>query len=254
MKKIILSSVVAGAVLFCIYGCASVDEIVGESDLSVEEIEAKKSIAIDPDGRYASSTTSVMRQEVRTKMGWLDPDKVQMVEAKYEAPGNFKIITYEENAPVYAIIINQNQAWSADYSSQSVVSIPQSWLNRVKILEKMSDPRTKLKDVFAEVRAEKVLLDDETFYKLICINPDEAELSIYIDARDFLPRRITGFFNVNGSKHHYDSRIEHYGMYEGVRIPDESIIIQNGLEQTSKVIYYKLDVIIPQSEFRPPVF
>ena len=208
MKKTMLFPVLFGAVLLSFAGCASVDEVIGESDLSVEEIEAKKSLAIDPDGRYANSTTSVMRQEVRTEVGWLDPDKIQMVEAKFEAPGNFKIITYEENEPVYAIIINQNQAWSADYGSQSVISIPQSWLNRVKILEKMSDPRTKLKDIFAQVTAEKVMMDDQIYYKLFCVNPDEVELSIYIDARDFLPRRITGFFNVNGSKHHYDSRIE----------------------------------------------
>lgn len=254
MKKSFLAFFVIFAMTGWFSGCASMGEVVSESDLSVAEIEAKKSLAIDPDGRYANAKTSVMRQEIRTATGWLDPDKIQMVEVKYEAPGNFKIVTHDENTPVFAIIINQNQAWAADYSAQSVAPIPQSMIKRVMILEKMSDPRTKLGDVFANVKAEKVTVDDEVFYRLTCANPGEAELRIYIDAKDFLPRRITGFFNVNGSKYNYDSKIEHYGLYEGVRIPDESIIIQNGLEQHSKVIYYKLDVMIPQSDFRPPVF
>ena len=42
--------------------------------------------------------------------------------------------------------------------------------------------------------------------------------------------------------------------HEGVLIPDESIIRQDGGEQKSKVIDYKLDIKLDDSEFRPPLF
>ena len=59
---------------------------------------------------------------------------------------------------------------------------------------------------------------------------------------------------VNGYRLNYDSRMLSYGMYEGVLIPDESIIRQDGGEQKSKVIDYKLDIKLDDSEFRPPLF
>ena len=45
-----------------------------------------------------------------------------------------------------------------------------------------------------------------------------------------------------------------YSMYEGVMIPDESIVYQGSIEQKSKVIYYKLDVALDDKEFLPPLF
>ena len=36
-------------------------------------------------------------------------------------------------------------------------------------------------------------------------------------------------------------------------IPAETTVVQNGLKQTTRVVYYKLDAVIPASDFRPPV-
>ena len=44
-----------------------------------------------------------------------------------------------------------------------------------------------------------------------------------------------------------------YTLYEGIRIPDESVSVTGDEEQTQKVIFYKLDVPVDDNEFNPPV-
>lgn len=251
MKYFFLSSLVTA---FVLCGCASTGEICRESDLSIEEIEKRKTLAVDPDGRYAKAKTSVMRQEIRTAVGWMEPEKLEMVEIKYEEPGNFKLTTFEDNEPVSAIIINNDQAWLANYDNESVFNYPLEELKKVRLLQKLSMPDTKLKDVFAEIKAYRCTVDEKEYYKLVCSNPGMRDLNLYIDANDFLPRRITGTFSINGTDLKYESEMVRYALFEGVRIADESIVKLNNLKQTGKVIFFKLDIPLHASDFRPPVF
>ena len=59
---------------------------------------------------------------------------------------------------------------------------------------------------------------------------------------------------MNSGKVTYDSSLKGYGLYEGVRIPEETLVRIDGVEQLFKVIYCKLDPPLDVSEFRPPVF
>ena len=78
-------------------------------------------------------------------------------------------------------------------------------------------------------------------------------VEIYIDKNDFLIRRIKATFQLGSRSLRYDSTIQRYSLYEGVMIPTETTVVQNGLKQTTRVVYYKLDAVIPASDFRPPV-
>ncbi len=238
--------------LFC--GCASTSEEDTIADLSLDEIELRKTRATDPEGRYARARTSIIRQEVCTPTGWLDPDIVQMVEVKFEEPGNFKVTTFDDNAPAHAIIINDQQAWIADYNSEIVGTIPHEQLEKVRILQRISQPDTLLKDVFSQIEVSKCKDEENQYYKLTCSNPGMNPIELYIDAHDFLPRKLSGVFNLNGNNVRYESQVIRYGMHEGVRIPEETLIIQNGLRQNAKLIYFKLDIPIASADFRPPVF
>ena len=75
-----------------------------------------------------------------------------------------------------------------------------------------------------------------------------------MDKKSCLPRRIKAVFNINNNSIEYDSTMKRYSLYEGVMIPDESIVEQDGVVQESKVLYYKLDIKFPDDEFLPPVF
>ena len=127
-------------------------------------------------------------------------------------------------------------------------------MKKVKILQDISQPDSQFRDIFKDIEVLRCDDGENQYYKLICSNPGMNPINIYIDAKDFLPRKLTGNFDINGSNLKYESKVIRYGMHEGVRIPDETLIIQNGLEQKSKVIYFKLDVPISAADFRPPVF
>ena len=56
---------------------------------------------------------------------------------------------------------------------------------------------------------------------------------------------------INGANAKYTAVMDTYAMYEGVMIAKESTTILNGIKQNYKVIFYKLNAKIEDSEFTP---
>ena len=250
-----LAVLLFSAILTFLSGCAvSFEESISASDLTIDELENRMSKAMDPDGRFARAATYVMRQQITTENGWLEPLLVQMVEVKFRRPDQFKLTTYTDNQPETAIIASGNQGWMVDYKREKIVVLEKNALKRVLVMVRLTNPGSRVRTVFENVSIDRSTIDEEVFYRLTCSNGSNAPMYIYVDSKAYLNKRLRMTTTVNGYRLRYDSRMLNYGMYEGVLIPDESIIRQDGSEQKSKVIDYKLDIKLEDSEFRPPLF
>ena len=247
----IFSAFSALAALLMLCGCSSLpDETLSPSDLKIEELERRMAKATDPDGHYAKAQSFVMRQELTTKR-FLDTPIVQMVETKFLRPDFFKITTYDDNKPSLAIISNGTSSWVADYSAEKIRVLDADAMRQIKRLGEITRPGSKLSQIFADIKVEKCRIGDEHYYKVICPGEKGFDLNIYVDADTYQTERIT---ITQDGKITYDSSLRGYGLYEGVRIPEETAVTAGGVEKTSHVIYYKLNPVIDPAEFRPPVF
>ena len=236
-------------------GCATeFQEEISKSDITLDQLESRMRQAMDPTGRFAGAKTYVMRQQITTEQGWMDPPVIQMVEIKFRRPDQFKLTTYTDNDPETAIIANGKSGWMADLKHKKSVSLDGRALRRVLALVRLTDPGTRFEDVFSKVTLDKSVVDGKVFYRLTCRGEEGDPVCIYVSAKDYLTKRMRMKFDVSGNILDYDSQMLAYSMYEGVMIPDESVVRQGGTEQKTKVVYYKLDVPLEDAEFRPPLY
>ncbi|MCQ2378606.1 MAG: hypothetical protein MJ016_05265 [Victivallaceae bacterium] len=245
-----------GAAAFvCLFsaGCSTPSAFT-PAEITLEELEIRQKATTDPQGRYASAKSSILREEIKTENGWPEPPTIQMVEVKYQAPDKFRLTTFEENQPASAVIINGTQGWVANYTQREIATLDEKQMKRVISMLRRAPSASRLRDTFVLGSPGRGELDGEDFYRLTCSNPDEEPMEIYVNTSDFLPRRIKWTVKNNGQVLHYDSEITRYQMVEGMQIPDESTVKMDEGEQSGNVIYYKLDVPIPPEDFRPPVF
>lgn len=251
MKRFWMMFVVPVCLAAGLFGCASVaKEELSPSDLSLDELETRMAKATDPEGRFASIRSFVMRQELTTKR-FLDEPTVQMVETKFMRPDFFKITTYDDNQPSFAIISNGESSWAVNYKTRKVKVLDAELLRESKAFAEITKPGSRLSAVFKNVTVQLCRIGDERFYKLTCRNTPDSSLNIYVDADDYQTERITAE-GKNGLK--YDSSLRGYGLYEGVRIPEETTVHSSSGESVAKIVYYKLNQPIDTAEFRPPVF
>ncbi|MBP5532141.1 MAG: hypothetical protein J6Y54_08975 [Lentisphaeria bacterium] len=250
MIRLMKSFAPALLALLTLCGCSLDREELASADISLESLENSMTEATDPHGRYREAKTFVMKQEVETKRSFGDP-LVQMVETKFMRPAYFKITTYDDNQPQLAIISNGESSWVADYKAKKVKKLEDEELRQVKKLSEISSPGGKLSEVFENVSAYSCRIGEDRFYKIVCPGKKGTVLNAYVGADSRQIERIT---LVRDGAVVYDSSLRGYGLYEGVRIPEETLVRAGGVEKVFKVIYCKLNTPLELSEFRPPVF
>lgn len=254
MKKIHFLAVFA-AVVSLISGCASVEEQIFPADITLKELEKRINKASDPDGVFANSKSYIMRQEVRTSQ-FLDEDQVKMVELKFEKPDKLALITYDENQPASIFCTDGKDGWIADCSSRKIVQLEENGLKRMQMLTRLSTPGSGgYAAVFSKVEVNKCINEEGEFYRITCY-PEYQKYPIYfyVDSNDFLLRKMNMTVEVDGKTFDYENRIIDYETREGVNIPMVTEVKQMGVTQKSKVIFYRLNPQIPESDFQPPVF
>jgi len=238
-------------------GCISA-EVLTPADISVDELEKKIQLAMDPQNRYASAKNTVCRQEVTTER-WMEDPLVQMVEVKFAKPDLFRWVTYDDNQPVIGIITNGKQCWFADYKEKSVSPVGEDdmkAMQRIRHIAQIADPGSRLKEVFPLIQVYQCQSSEQKdCYKLVCKRDEESDaFNIYVDKNTFRIFRISGVFSIGAGSLDYDARILRYRLYEGFFIPAEMEIFQNGTKQTSRIITYRINTEIDPADFRPPVF
>jgi len=237
--------------LAALCGCSSLsNEELMPSDISLEELEKRMEEATDPNGRYRDARSFVMKQVVETKRVF-DPPQVQMVETKYMRPGFFKVTTYEDNQPRIAVISNGECSWTVDYEAKKVKMLDAEKFRQVKKFSDITSPGSKLSGIFSNITVQMCRIGDKSFYKVACPDGNGPTLNAYVGADSCQIERIT---IVKDGEIVYDSSLKDYGLYEGVRIPEETVVRSGDSEKVFKVIYCKLNSPIELSEFRPPAF
>lgn len=245
------------AAIFVLAGCAGINEELYPADITLSKLEAKIEKATDPEGHYARSNTSVMRQEISDSNdnSLFGSRNMRMVEVKTMKPDFFRLTTYEENEPVMALISNGRSCWIADYKKRKVKTLSDREFKRMRILSEIARPGSKLHEIFKNISIQRSIIGEDEYYKLTCSNPGDNPLHIYISRNTFLTTRITGAIKTAGlTDLQYDSSLTGHSLHNGVRIPEETISTLGGETQQSRIIYYRLNESVDPSEFRPPVF
>ena len=214
---------------------------------------------MDPDGAFRKANSYVQREML--KVEGLFADSIYQIDLKYKKPHFFKLTTLEKNEPVSAVIFNAGSAWKVDYVGKHVHEITGSDLVRINVLHKLTTPTEKYSKLFDNITVYNCTIKDDNtqYYKIVC-NPQNKEntISIYVNAEDFLPRRINADLSLviesKKVEFEYDSFIDAYETMDNVVIPQKSTAVSSGIESTTTVFDYKLNVDIPDSEFLPPVF
>ncbi len=256
MKRFSIFAVFTLLLILLNSGCTTTEvEVDIPVDITLEELQAKMSQALDPSGRYSAAKTYVMRQTAYTDR-FLDDPAEQLVELKFARPDSLNLITYEDNEPSVGMIVNGKNGWVADYKRRKVVKLDEQLLQQLKLLSTIASPDCCYTKIFASVTLSGCRIEDKQYYKITCQhhNPQQGPTVIYVDFVDYLPRRWKTVFEAGGSRIKYDSRIAKYALREGVMIPEDTTVYQNGDKQRSVVKSYRLDVDIPSSTFLPPIF
>lgn len=238
-------------------GCATeiVDQI-SASDITLEELEKRMNSACDPKGLFAASSSYSLRQEIRQEL-FLDDDIVQMVEVKFEKPDKIALITFVDNEPANIFCTDGHRGWIADYNSRRILLLEEKGLSRMQMLASLGKPGSGgYSAVFKDVRLVGCVNELGSFYRLECRSENqEHPIFFYIDKNDYLLRRVKMKVQLaDDTSFDYENRILKYELHEGVVIPVETQVIQQGEVQECKVLYYQLNPKFPASAFLPPVF
>lgn len=250
IKFVPVAAAVVLAVIFS--GCATADKI-SQSDLDVETLELRMARAMDPDGRYAASSGSVIRQEVRIPQ-FLDDDIECMVETRMARPDKVLISTYDGNELEQVVGFDGRSGWLANYRRRRVDILEGAALTQILNMAKLANQTGSYRKIFEKVEVFRCSNNDGEFYLLQCRGNGGSEFKIYVDASTFFVRRLSGKIKMGGRSVDYESRITSYARHQGVLVPQESEIEQNGEKQIVKIIDYKLNVKFQDGDFLPPVF
>ena len=222
------------------------------ANISLDELQSRKDIATDPEGRFARSQSYILRQEISEEGIFGSPEK-KIAELKYKHPNKIKSTFFIEGEPQTGYIINGDSAWTVDYKSRKVFPIPPQHMEQLKTLTRLNTPSSKIKDVFSNVKIESCSTAEGDYYKLTCSNNEKNIFEIYIDANTYLTHRLRTTFHLPRGTVRGDTVMKSYSLYEGVRIADESVSESDDSSQKQKVIDYKLDIPLTDEEFKPPV-
>jgi outer membrane lipoprotein-sorting protein len=256
LLKSVLLSVFAVSIML-VNGCSTLvgpKEKDEPADISLNVLESKMRKAMDPNGLYRKSTSYVQKQMLQEKKGW--DQKEFIVEVRYKRPDMFKTTTIEENRPSTSIILNKNRAWFVDFKKKKIYPVTGERLAKLKVMFGMGRPDSSYQNLFKQVKLSQCVLEDKEYYKLTCISgiKDMAPFKIYVGKNNFLTKRLETIEKIGGNPEDYISTIDKYSLYEGVMIPADITVMLNKTMQKFRIILYKLNVPIKNTEFLPPVF
>lgn len=250
MKKSVLLSALSAAILMLLTGCVS----ERPSDISLDELEKRVAKAMDPAGKYRNAYAYFQRQNILEEGFW--NDKHQLVELRFQRPDKFKFSYFEKNAPVTEIISSGGRAWTVDHKKGTVKEIQGEALEKFKVMLELGHPDTDYDRIFAKVDMSIVTMDGKDYYKLVCrprvagANP----ITIYIDNKEYLPRRMELCLKTPDGDIDSVSTIEEYFDFSGVKLPMLTKVEEGDREFSTRIVGYQLDAHFGPDEFKKPHF
>ena len=243
-------SVLSVTCLIFVSGCITDEpETDVPLDITLEQLVERMERATDPDRVYQHCTSYILKQKVTSSYN----SKEYVVETKFKLPNFMKTTTYENDAYLQSILYNGKHAWEVnEKGNKEITGKPFEFLHE---FAEMGHPANTILNVFLKVEFTKIREGKKQYYKLVCF-PKNEEMSpcvIYLDAYDYLTRKMeTNIYSFRG-KFPYKSTIDKYEKCNGVLIPKETVVDAGGSVLKYTVIDYKLNVEIPDSEFNLPV-
>ena len=240
----------AGGLLLA--GCAS-DR---PSDVTLDELEARMTHAMDPAGKYRNAYSYLQRQNIEEKHFF--STESHTVEVRFQRPDKFRITVFAENTPQSAIVSKGGKAWTIDYVNGIITELAGKELAKVKTMLALGDPANDYDKLFKKVDLSITELPDDPaeYYKLVCYTylSDQWPITIYVDRAQALPKRMELDFMVGETQVHYQNDIVEYQNFDSVKIPSLSRITENDREYTSRVVGYLLNPKFKDDEFDVPEF
>lgn len=254
MKKIWQVLVCGAAMVMFLAGCASNEDSLMPSDLTLAEVEKRIDKATDPNGAFAKSRTYTMLQQISVPR-FLDDPEESLMEVKFEHPAKFCMISYEDNQPVSTVCSDGKSGWVADHRNRKIKILDGTELRRVQVMSQLGNPRESYLKIFPKVEIYRCTNEEGNFYRIDCYGEGQkTPVSVYVDDKDFFIRRMKFDLPVGSGNLDYDARIIQYELRDGVMIPVLTEITQNGEKMESRITSYKLNAPIPETDFVPPVF
>lgn len=230
------------------WGCNSFSEELFPVDITLEEIEERQELALDPNGYFANASSYVQRQ-VSQEIRWMEENEdMTQTEVQFVKPDKMQIINYRNNRPHDGTIINGDRGYNIDYVRARSTALNENQVRLVRALTQIGCADTQLTDFFEEITIMGSRIDGREYYKLTCRprkeNLNLPALDIYVDSETFLIRMYRAGQIV--------TKMTRYGMREGVMIP---IVVESTIgrqRRRATVTDYALNVEIPEENFTSP--
>ena len=250
MKKSWKYIICSAASAMLLTGCVSEQP----SDISLDELETKVALAMDPAGDYRKASAYYQRQNIIEKGFW--SDKHQLVEVRFQRPDKFKLSYYEKNTPVTEILSTGGRAWMINHKEGKITEITGDNLARFNVMLSLGHPDTDYDKLFAKVDMVIVREDEKDYYKLTC-HPRLANANpivIYIDKNEYLPRRMELKIKHPDGDIESVSHITEYQKFGNIILPAFTEVFEGTREYTTRVVGYQLNAPFAPEEFQKPNF
>ena len=247
----ILASVSAALLTAVLTGCAAVER---PSDITLDDLEKKMAMAMDPVGKYRNATAYFQRQNIEEE--GLFSTEYQLVEVKFQRPDKFKFSYFEKNMPVTEILSIGNKAWFIDHKKHTTGEITGPALDKVKVMLALGHPDTDYNKLFSKVDIFLTTLEERECYKLVCqpALADSNPIIIYVDKEMSLPVRMELTVKTADGDKKAISRIEKYQEFEQVKVPALTQVEEGWKEYLTRVVDYQLNTHFKENEFSLPDF
>ncbi len=238
--------------LMVLTGCAAPDL---PSDITLDELEMKMAKAMDPAQKYRNASAYFQRQNIEEEGFW--ETKYQLVEVKFQRPDKFKLSYYEKNRPISEILSVGSKAWFIDYKNSTVKELTGLELDKLKVMIALGHPDTDYDKLFAKVDLFLTRIDGKDHYKLVCYPALENAnpITIYVDRKEMLPRRLELKVNTPDGVKKSVSNIENYQIFDQIKVPALTRVVEAHIrEYLTRVVEYQLNAHFREDEFKLPEF
>ena len=237
------------------------------ADLTVDQLIKHMEAATDPEGKFKSAKSYILRQVIVeesqkdaddnpfTQKTKTSVDQYES-ELKFRKPDFERQTSYRNGEPFACLLFKEGQAWNIDPKKNQATSITGHQLRLFRVFNSFSHPNNHLEDVFSRIEISTVYLKGARHYRVVC-RTDDLEIApyvMYVHAETFITTRMeTILYTDGGQEFLYRAIPSRYEKRSGVLMP--TIISTTIGEDRNDVILLKefeLNVTFSDDVFQVP--
>ena len=237
------------------------------ADLTVDQLIKHMEAATDPEGKFKSSKSYILRQVIVeesqkdaddnpfTQKTKTSVDQYES-ELKFRKPDFERQTSYRNGEPFACLLFKEGQAWNIDPKKNQATAITGHQLRLFRVFNSFSHPNNNLEDVFSHIDISTVYIKGARHYRVVC-RTDDLEIApyvMYVHAETFIMTRMeTILYTDGGQEFLYRAIPSRYEKRSGVLMP--TIISTTIGEDRNDVILLKefeLNVTFSDDVFQVP--